>query len=167
MDAFSNLFRDLNDSLDELKSLFPIRGNYALTVEDLLPSNIIPSLKRVPIDDANSFKIMLNVKHFKPNEIEVKTVDNFVVIHGKHDEKADHHGLITREFTRRYKLPDDVCPEQVSSMLTPNGVLVIKAPRKRPELPKNERIIPITIGKPVSEVQKQQEVYDHKESLQK
>ena len=37
----------------------------------------------------NQFKVMLNVKHFQPNEIDVKMVDNFVVVHGKHEEHID------------------------------------------------------------------------------
>lgn len=110
--------------------------------------------------DSNKFQVMLNVKHFSPDEIDVKTVDNFVVIHGKHEEQADEHGFVSREFTRRYKLPDDVEPEKVTSSLSKDGILTIQAPRKAIEPPpKNERIVPITIQQPtvVQEAQKMQE----------
>ncbi|KAF8789201.1 Protein lethal(2)essential for life like protein [Argiope bruennichi] len=109
---------------------------------------------------ANQFKVMLNVKHFRPDEIEVKTVDNFIVIHGKHEEHADEHGFVSREFTRRYQLPDDVEPQKVKSSLSQDGVLTISAPRKAIEPPpKNERVVPITIQQPaaVEEAQKQQQ----------
>ncbi|CAL1300967.1 unnamed protein product [Larinioides sclopetarius] len=95
---------------------------------------------------------MLNVSHFKPDEISVKTVDNYIVIHGKHEEKTDEHGFIAREFTRRYMLPEGAEPEKVVSKLTPDGVLTIEAPKKAIEPPKsNERVVPITVDMPAVE----------------
>ncbi|XP_054707885.1 protein lethal(2)essential for life-like [Uloborus diversus] len=99
-------------------------------------------------NDADKFKVMLNVSHFKPNEVDVKVVDNFVVIHGKHEEKSDEHGFIQREFTRRYMLPEGAEPEAVKSSLSPNGILTVEAPKKAKEIaPPNERVIPITMTK--------------------
>ncbi|XP_015922426.1 protein lethal(2)essential for life [Parasteatoda tepidariorum] len=114
-------------------------------------------------DDSNNFKMMLNVKHFRPDEIDVKTVDDYVVVRGKHEEQADEHGFVSREFTRRYKLPDDVEPDKVVTSLSQDGILTIKAPRKQLEPPpKNERVVPITIQKPavVEEAQKQQQMQE-------
>ncbi|CAL1297285.1 unnamed protein product [Larinioides sclopetarius] len=118
--------------------------------------------------DANQFKVMLNVKHFRPEEIEVKTVDNCIVIHGKHEEHADEHGFVSREFTRRYQLPDDVEPQMVKSSLSQDGVLTISAPRKAIEPPKNERVVPITIQQPaaVEEAQKQQQQLQEQQAAQ-
>ncbi|GBN34243.1 Protein lethal(2)essential for life [Araneus ventricosus] len=99
--------------------------------------------------ELGQFTIMLNVAHFKPSEIEVKTVDNYVVIHGKHEEKVDEHGFVSREFTRRHLLPEGVKPDTVKSEFSPNGVLTIVASRNIIQLPdRNERIVPITIEKP-------------------
>ena len=53
----------------------------------------------------DQFKINLDVAHFKPEEIYVKTVDDKIVIHAKHEEKEDEHGFIMREFQRSYVLP--------------------------------------------------------------
>ncbi|GFY52492.1 protein lethal(2)essential for life [Trichonephila inaurata madagascariensis] len=100
-------------------------------------------------NDPNKFKVMLNVSHFKPSEIDVKTVDNSIVIHGKHEEKNDEHGFISREFTRRYMLPEGTDPETVKSSLSQNGVLTIEAPKKAIEPPpSNERVVPIIMEKP-------------------
>lgn len=57
-------------------------------------------------NEKDKFQVILNVSHFNPNEVEVKVVDNFVVIHGIHEEKTDEHGVIQREFNRRYMLPE-------------------------------------------------------------
>ncbi|XP_054722692.1 protein lethal(2)essential for life-like [Uloborus diversus] len=104
--------------------------------------------------DPSTYQVMLNVKQFSPNEIEVKIVDNFVVIHGKHEEHADEHGFVSREFTRRYQLPDDVEPQTVKSSLSQDGVLTIKAPRRLPEPVKNERVVPIILQKSVLQEQR-------------
>jgi len=45
------------------------------------------------------------VKHFSPEELSVKTVGNYVEIRGKHEEKKDDHGVVSRDFTRKYTIP--------------------------------------------------------------
>ena len=94
----------------------------------------------------DKFALKLDCSHFKPEEIEVKTVGNNVVIHGKHEERTDKHGWVQREFTRRYALPEGCEPEKVVSNLSSNGVLVIEAPKKElPPLKQNERVVPIAM----------------------
>uniref|UniRef100_G3ML01 SHSP domain-containing protein n=3 Tax=Amblyomma TaxID=6942 RepID=G3ML01_AMBMU len=85
----------------------------------------------------DKFAIQVDTRHFTPEEITVKTQDNCVVIHGKHEEKSDDRGCyIKREFTRRYVLPEDVDPQSVKCHLNPNGLLALEAPRKN--APKKE-----------------------------
>lgn len=76
----------------------------------------------------DGFEVSLDVEHFLPNEITVKTEDNSIVVHAKHDEKQDDHGHISREFTRRYSLPSGFKAEDVTSTLSSDGVLTIKCP---------------------------------------
>ncbi|GFR32204.1 protein lethal(2)essential for life [Trichonephila clavata] len=103
-------------------------------------------------NDPNKFKVMLNVSHFKPNEIDVKTVDNTIVIHGKHEEKTDEHGFVSREFTRRYVLPEGTDFLTIKSSLSKNGILTIEAPKKAIEPPaSNVRVVPIIMEKPAVE----------------
>uniref|UniRef100_G3MKT9 SHSP domain-containing protein n=1 Tax=Amblyomma maculatum TaxID=34609 RepID=G3MKT9_AMBMU len=90
------------------------------------------------------FAIQVDTRHFTPEEITVKTQDNCVVVHGKHEEKSDDRGCyVKREFTRRYVLPEDVDPETVKCHLTPNGLLALEAPRKN--APKKEEAKPVPI----------------------
>jgi len=86
----------------------------------------------------------LDVQQFKPDEITVKTVNNFVVVEGKHEERQDEHGFISRQFQRRYKLPDDTDADTVVSQLSSDGVLTIHAPKMALPPPSGERIVPIT-----------------------
>lgn len=92
----------------------------------------------------DKFTVNMDVRHFAPEEITVKTIDNSVVVHGKHEEKSDEHGYIQREFTRRYVLPKDVDPGTVTCSMSRNGVLAVEAPRKKTASGK-ENIVPIAV----------------------
>ena len=37
----------------------------------------------------NKFDVKLDVSHFKPEEIQVKLVDNCLIVYGKHEEKME------------------------------------------------------------------------------
>lgn len=81
-------------------------------------------------NDNNNFKVNLDVQQFKPNEVSVKVEDGFVVVCGKHEERSDEHGFISRQFTRRYKLPDNVDVAAITSTLSSDGILSVGAPKK-------------------------------------
>ncbi|KAL0276538.1 UNVERIFIED_CONTAM: hypothetical protein PYX00_004093 [Menopon gallinae] len=91
----------------------------------------------------DEFKVNLDVQQFKPEQLSVKVVDNSVVIEGKHEERQDEHGFISRQFQRRYILPESVDPQTVVSSLSSDGVLSISAPKKLPPPAQNERVVPI------------------------
>lgn len=77
----------------------------------------------------DGFEVKLDVKHFKPEEIKVKAVDNTVVIEAKHEERKDDFGSISRHIVRRYDLPDGFKPEHVVSSLSSDGLLIVKCPK--------------------------------------
>ncbi|XP_049881927.1 protein lethal(2)essential for life-like [Pectinophora gossypiella] len=106
--------------------------------------------------DKDKFQVNLDVQHFAPDEICVKTVDGFIVVEGKHEEKKDSHGYISRQFTRRYSLPEECPPENVESRLSSDGVLSIIATRKVPLAVQGERKIPVTQTGPVRKEVKDQ-----------
>lgn len=81
-------------------------------------------------NNQNNFKVNLDVQQFKPEEISVKVVDGYIVVDGKHEERSDEHGFISRQFTRRYKVPDDVDTAAIASTLSSDGVLSVGAPKK-------------------------------------
>ncbi|XP_049938536.1 protein lethal(2)essential for life-like [Schistocerca serialis cubense] len=90
------------------------------------------------------FEVSLDVQQFRPDEISVKKIDDFIVVEGKHDERKDGHGYVSRQFTRRYRLPDDIEVDQMVSKLSSDGVLTITAPKKTlPPSESRERIVPI------------------------
>jgi len=99
--------------------------------------------------DKDKFQVTLDVQQFKPDEIDVKVVDRYVVVNAKHEEKRDEHGWISREFTRKYLIPEQCDIDKVVSKLSSDGVLSIMAPRKEQPKLKNEKTIKIEhTGKP-------------------
>ncbi|VVC38137.1 Hypothetical protein CINCED_3A024169 [Cinara cedri] len=81
-------------------------------------------------NNEEGFKVNLDVQQFKPDEVNVKVVDDYIVIDGKHEERVDEHGFISRQFTRRYKIPENVDQKLIQSSLSSDGVLSIGAPKK-------------------------------------
>ncbi|XP_011298417.1 protein lethal(2)essential for life-like [Fopius arisanus] len=97
----------------------------------------------------DSFHVSLDVQQFAPEEISVKLLDGSVIVEGKHDDKKDEHGWVSRQFCRRYQIPEQCDIEQVQSTLSSDGVLSIIVPRKVENKVEGEKTIPIIhTGKP-------------------
>uniref|UniRef100_A0A8D0KMW8 Heat shock protein family B (small) member 2 n=1 Tax=Salvator merianae TaxID=96440 RepID=A0A8D0KMW8_SALMN len=90
-------------------------------------------ISEVNLND-HKFQVFLDVCHFTPNEITVRTVDNLLEVMAQHPQKVDRHGFISREFTRTYILPLDVDPLLVKATVTHDGILSIEAPRTGKEV---------------------------------
>lgn len=110
--------------------------------------------------EKDKFQINLDVQHFKPEDITVKTADGYVVVEAKHEEKQDEHGFVSRQFMRKYSLPEGAESENIVSELSSDGILTVTAPRKVID-DKGERIVTITKTGPV-----RREAKDNKDDLQ-
>lgn len=91
----------------------------------------------------NGFQVSVNVQQFKPSELTVKVVDNHVVVDGRHDERFDEHGLISRQFQRKYLIPKGIDSKYVTSSLSSDGILTIRAPPPHKSSGELERFIEI------------------------
>ncbi|XP_055911575.1 heat shock protein 23-like [Eupeodes corollae] len=91
----------------------------------------------------DGFQVSMDVQHFKPSELIVKVVDNTVVVEGKHEEREDDHGFISRHFVRRYVLPNNYDADKVISTLSSDGVLTVSVPKPAIEDKAAEKIIQI------------------------
>ncbi|CAG06613.1 unnamed protein product [Tetraodon nigroviridis] len=96
--------------------------------------------------DREKFTIYLDVKHFAPDDLNVKVTEDYVEIKGKHGERQDDHGYISREFCRRYRLPSSVDQAAISCSLSPDGLLTLSGPKVQggSESGRSERSIPVT-----------------------
>ncbi len=102
------------------------------------------------VNDAQKFAVQMDTSQYQPEEIDVK-VNNaeqgrpaYLTVSGKHEEKQDEHGYVSRSFTRRYALPPDVDAAQLACNMSETGVLTAQAPKVQPALADGARAIPIT-----------------------
>jgi len=95
--------------------------------------------------DEDSYRIMVNVESYTPEELSIRTLDNTVIVEAKHEEKRrDGSSYETQSFSQSFTLPQGVDPESVRSALSKKGVLTISAPL--PQTTKHSesgRMIPI------------------------
>ncbi|XP_037828091.1 heat shock protein beta-1 isoform X1 [Lucilia sericata] len=91
--------------------------------------------------DNKVLKLRFDVSQYAPEEIVVKTVDQKLLVHAKHEEKSDTKSVY-REYNREFLLPKGVNPESIRSSLSKDGVLTVDAPL--PALTAGETMIPIT-----------------------
>lgn len=101
-------------------------------------------VSRVQYDD-DTYKILVNVENYKPEELVIKTIDNTVHVEATHQEKtSDGRSYSTKSFNQSFTLPRGVNPDLVSSALSKEGVLTISAPLPQPvKSVTNERLVPI------------------------
>uniref|UniRef100_A0A8B9KN11 Heat shock protein family B (small) member 1 n=1 Tax=Astyanax mexicanus TaxID=7994 RepID=A0A8B9KN11_ASTMX len=106
--------------------------------------------------DQKTWKISLDVSHFGSEEVSVKTKEGYLEITGKHEERRDEQGVISRSFTRKYnhgtvssslsnddliailfsiRLPAEADLHQMSCTLSPEGILVVEAPLASSPIP--------------------------------
>ncbi|XP_077516792.1 alpha-crystallin B chain isoform X3 [Amblyomma americanum] len=93
-------------------------------------------------DGTKQLKLRFDVSQYAPEEIVVKTIDNRLQVHAKHEEKSENRSVY-REYNREFLLPKGTNPEQIKSQLSKDGVLTIEAPLPAIEAPNKERNIPI------------------------
>lgn len=80
----------------------------------------------------DGFQVSMNVAHFKPDEINVKVIDNCILVEAKHEERSeDGESYVSRQFNRRYLLPEEYNIADVVSKLSSDGILTVIAPPKQ------------------------------------
>ena len=91
----------------------------------------------------DGFQVCMDVTQFKPNELQVKVVDNHIVVEGRHEEREDDHGYIMRHFTRRYSLSKGYDADRAISSLSSDGVLTVSVAKPQLEDKKEGRVVHI------------------------
>ncbi|CDQ70802.1 heat shock protein beta-6 [Oncorhynchus mykiss] len=114
-------------------------GLYSFTPSELLTPVTEQTGSAQVCCDHSRFTVQVDVKHFNPEELMVKVTGDFVEVQGKHKEKKDGSGLVTRQFNRRYRIPEGVDSMALESAVSPEGILIISAPMLQGE---NSRHLP-------------------------
>lgn len=93
-------------------------------------------------DGGRVLKLRFDVTQYEPDEIVVKTVDNRLTVHAKHEERSENRSVY-REYNREFHLPEGADIEQIKSTLSKEGILTIDCPLPAPALHGASRRIPI------------------------
>ena len=81
----------------------------AVAAAPLVPHStptIQPHLPTV-CEGRDGFRVCMDVHQFQPREITLKTQGRDIVIEADHEDRPDEHGYVSRNFVRRYVLPED------------------------------------------------------------
>jgi len=88
--------------------------------------------------DGKSLRLRFDVSQYLPEEVTVKTVDNRLLVHAKHEEKSPQR-TVYREYNQEFMLPRGTNPEHITSTLSVDGVLTVEAPLPALEGPSTVR----------------------------
>uniref|UniRef100_A0A9J2Q7D2 SHSP domain-containing protein n=1 Tax=Ascaris lumbricoides TaxID=6252 RepID=A0A9J2Q7D2_ASCLU len=75
--------------------------------------------------------------------VDVKTVDDTLLIEGRHEDVRDRDNFTKMYFVRKYQLPSDVDPADVCSSIDSTGRLTVEATKRQRLASGRERVIPI------------------------
>lgn len=118
---------------------------------EILPSSCIVGPQGQVSDAAckqteQNWKVCLNVNSYSQEEISIKTKEGYLEITGNREERQENNRLISRSFTRKYKLPFDLDLNQISTVLSPDGILSVEAPLTGSKVAfPDETVIPINM----------------------
>lgn len=76
----------------------------------------------------DKFMIQLELPGFSPEDFNLKTKDDIILLEAVHEGKGD--GATSRKFSKEFKVPEGVVKEEISSSYSSEGILTIHAPRK-------------------------------------
>ena len=95
-------------------------------------------------DDDSKFELSLDTHEFRPDEIKVNVSGNMLSVEGKHEEKGDNK-FVSRQFSRKYTLPEGCEAHKVSSNLSSDGILMITAPKRQAIKTDASKSVPIAV----------------------
>ncbi|XP_062539566.1 heat shock protein beta-1 isoform X1 [Armigeres subalbatus] len=104
--------------------------------------SIEETVEQIEDGDNKVLKLRFDVSQYAPEEIVVKTVDNKLLVHAKHEEKSESKSVY-REYNREFLLPKGCNPELIKSSLSKDGVLTVDAPLPLQALTAGETMIPV------------------------
>ncbi|CAD5234805.1 unnamed protein product [Bursaphelenchus xylophilus] len=97
-------------------------------------------------NDRNRFSVEIDAYQFRPEELQVKTLDDTLLIEGRHEDVKDSDNYTKMYFVRKYQLPPDVHPQDITSSIDSSGRLNVEAKKPYAAIEGRERTIPIEGG---------------------
>jgi len=96
------------------------------------------------VNDESKLEVSLDITGYKPDELKVTAGQGMICVEGKHEEKSEAgQVMVSREFSRKYSMPDNARAEEVVSNLSKDGVLVVSVPKRK--IIEKDRSVEITV----------------------
>merc|ERR1712130_489879 len=77
-------------------------------------------------------EVTLDTSGYKPDELKVEIKDGELCVEGKHEERSQTgEVMVSRQFSRRFGMPQNVKKEGIISNLSQDGVMVITMPKEQ------------------------------------
>ncbi|GMT32944.1 hypothetical protein PFISCL1PPCAC_24241, partial [Pristionchus fissidentatus] len=145
MDAVMPRFTSQLDSMDRNWREDPFwRDLYPRWAEPIFKEGI--DVHSNIVNDRSRFAVDIDCYQFRPEEIQVKTLDDTLMIEGRHEDVRDRDNFTKMYFVRKYQLPHDVDPAEIGSSIDGRGRLTVEARKKASAISGRERVIPIEGG---------------------
>ena len=117
----------MNNNNDDEKQLVLPGSDKNLTSVHLQPGHP----EYITADDAASQVLCrweFNVSGYQPSEVNVKVDAGKLLVSARHADVKDADNTSSRQLSKQTDIPHDVIHEEMTSYMTPEGVLVVQAP---------------------------------------
>merc|ERR1711944_326014 len=83
-------------------------------------------------DEKDKTEVTLDTSGYKPDELKVEIKGGELCVEGKHEGRSQSgEVMVSRQFSRRFGLPQNVKKEDIVSNLSQDGVMVITMPKEQ------------------------------------
>merc|ERR1712203_584321 len=83
-------------------------------------------------EEKDKMEVTLDTSGYKPDELKVAIKDGELCVEGKHEERSQSgEVMVSRHFSRRFGMPQNVKKEGIVSNLSQDGVMVITMPKEQ------------------------------------
>merc|ERR1711974_101384 len=83
-------------------------------------------------EEKDKMEVTLDTSGYKPDELKVEIKEGELCVEGKHVERSQTgEVMVSRQFSRRFGMPQNVKKESIVSNLSQDGVMVITMPKEQ------------------------------------
>merc|ERR1711944_285678 len=83
-------------------------------------------------EEKDKMEVTLDTSGYKPDELKVEIKGGELCVEGKHEERSQSgEVMVSRQFSRRFGMPQNVKKEDIVSNLSRDGVMVITMPKEQ------------------------------------
>merc|ERR1712212_353580 len=83
-------------------------------------------------EEKDKMEVTLDTSGYKPDELKVELKEGELCVEGKHEERSQTgEVMVSRQFSRRFGMPQNVKKESIVSNLSQDGVMVITMPKEQ------------------------------------